>query len=238
MIDVLAKLLGARASRRAAFGLLPALAVPETMSLRGRTCGTKREVRAWDIRAIKIKPVYYTDAAGRELATIRPFSLENISLQAGIDTPPNQRDFVLWLRIVNTSGGALSVPPEAFALWGDDGLLYRPQDVLSGRMAELEGKRTEAAAAATASATPGGGIATPPDFAEIVHEGPDDYDLMQMWFQNLLTADPIAAGDEDSGAITFRVSERACLSGLLFTPEPDRIYVVADFSRFSSVVID
>jgi hypothetical protein len=53
----------------------------------------------------------------------------------------------------------------------------------------------------------------------------------------LITAALIAPRNEQDGIVTYRVPEEAWFRGLLFMPEPERVLVLADFRRKTSVIV-
>lgn len=165
---------------------------------------------AGDMRAIEIEWLRYTDAAGAELGQIRPTSMLDITNHNSLATPDGQRDLWLNLRIRNTGAADLVAGPTAFALWAISGFLYRPHDLFV--RADGDDQRVLVR----------------------LHE-PKAYLFVT---GDLLIADPIAPRAERFGGITFRVPAETWFAGLLFTPEPDRVLVLADFRRTASVIID
>lgn len=227
MIEHLASILGSQTSRRAAVGLAAALGLGRALLQMGGEGIRLRPVSAHDERYASSGPIVYTDADGKELATIRVFSFENVSGRPGLATPGGHRDFLAHLRIHNSSALPLFIPSDAFALWDVNGFLYRPQDLLSELRLRI---REEKRARADAVATPIAAIPTRKDA--------DPEWLSRIWRGELRPAESIPRGGDVGRGILFRVPESATLDGLLFTPEPERMFVLVYFTDEATFIIN
>jgi hypothetical protein len=186
-------------TRRSTVGFLLALGLGGAGVGDERAWAKVKTSHVLETRAVGFEWMIYTDAAGNELAQMRPYAMQDISHEPNVETPEGTRSLGMSVKIWNTGDAELTVPPSAFALWGADGMLFRPQDIYLD--------------------------ATPDNQAQAMRA-----------FDH--SAAPIPPSSERFGWLHFRVPTDACLAGLLFTPEPERVLVVADFSIPSTVIVD
>jgi hypothetical protein len=223
---------GFRPTRRA----LAAMMTSIMASLCTSNSGSTVAVRDRDPRVVGFDPLFYTDRAGNILARIRPYEMRDVSADGESQTPSGQRD--LWVRvgIQSTSGREIMAPASAFALWDCRGYLHRSRDYPNGVAVDDGGRIIDA----TPSEMPP--TIDRPAAPRDVHSGgaqqSGDPPLLQDGRSVLLEDKPIAPYSDAGGVIRFRVPSAACLAGLVFTPEPDRVLVVANFRRRSTVIID
>ena len=161
---------------------------------------------------------YATDRHGAMLARIRPFSLLD---RTNDDVPHGALDLVLTLELLSLTAHPLIIAPTSFALWGVSGVRYRPTTP-GGKPAYAT---CEACHEAAPTAGSRGDIATS---MPIVMFGQDALPRSDADFE--LTDEPLLPFRRRFGGIPFRLARREPLAGVLFTPEPDRLFVIADFS--------
>ncbi len=178
-------------TRRATFGMVMALGLGGAVATSDRAAAHGRTRRRWDTRAVGFARLIYTDAAGIELAQMHPYAMQDLSNRPEVVVLAGSRSLGVSLTIWNTGNADFFAPPAAFALWGLDGMLYRPRDIF-------------------ASYAPKARVAA---LRALEH-----------------SLDPIPPGSERFGWLHFRLPAKARLGGLLFTPGPERVLVVADLS--------
>ena len=114
-------------TRRTTFSLL-GLAGP---AFAGSPAGVGARARRFtETRAVTIEWLVYSNAAGNELARIRPFAMLDFSDRPEVEPAAGERAFGVSITIRNTGDAPLVVPPSAFALW-------EPMGGSSGRRTSL-----------------------------------------------------------------------------------------------------
>ena len=217
--------LRSRPARRAVLCLLVAL----TWTLLVQPDDAVAVPRGSHIRAIEADPLYVRDDTGTIVISIRPYSLTDVSRRDDIGALAGWRDLRLHIAIQSLTGRMVGVSPQAFAVRGCDGLLYRPWgiDLPDGAHPVPTPEAAESIAVSPAE-RPGSFTIVP------LGSAPDDPTAPAALFGD----EPLPPFARRSGSLLFRVPATTCLDGVVFTPEPDQHFLLADFSREASVIID
>jgi hypothetical protein len=195
--------------RRSALRLATSAGVAGLVALGESTRGAVRASHVHDLKAIDITWLDYTDSDGKVLGRIRPNVMLDISNHRGLVTPEDRRDLWLHVSIRNTGGAEFVVEPTALALWTTAGYLHRP---LEERPRGYMGNVLD-------------------DFDQGEHALVPGSGALQ------LTSEPIAPRTDRNSNILFRIPADVWLAGLVFTPEPERILVLARFPPDAGPII-
>ncbi|MFN8591084.1 MAG: hypothetical protein U0031_06425 [Thermomicrobiales bacterium] len=155
----------------------------------------------------------YTDRDGASLAKILPIGLIDQTFVDGSTTPIGERDLALRLLIQTNVDRPLVISPDSFALWDLEGFLYRPLP----HDAPFPPLECDAEVCPPAQVFP----------------DPEMGDLDRMWRirdEQYLTDAPLTPASRVFRRILFRVPQAAELIRIVFTPEPDRLLILADFT--------
>lgn len=156
----------------------------------------------------------YTDRDGASLAKILPIALIDQSHGGGAPTPTGEPDLALRLLIEMVTDRPLVISPDSFALWDMEGFLYRPMPHGDGPFPPLVCDAT----------------VCPP--AQVFPD-PEMGDLDRLWRikdEQYLSDASLAPASRVFRRVLFRVPHAAELIRIVFTPEPDRLLILADFT--------